>query len=353
VPNELPTRLRGFPTTHNLTTVVCNSLCVNEKVAPDLPRNDSNYGAYVNICYIRCTCFQFSRLRQTCRVSITMDALISKADAIRPVQTKRKRGHDEKPSSSKLKGKEKETSGNNDDRTLASISKTTSIPRSLRTTSPPPVGTKHHNHIKNPSLRLKLARQSEYNARSRQLVRDAAFLTDATGAVETGAIETEGDLEKTWRLTQKEIAEQVGEEAAKGRREWKLDEAMGPYRCRYTRNGRHLLIAGRNGHVASFDWRVGTMHAEIQLKETCRDVTYVFQEGFVSCMKLTVHRRQIPSRPVSFRSRAEEICLYLRQKRCRITSTKRPPRTYASRVSSISLASCFHRKSFLAVYKHQ
>ena len=216
-----------------------------------------------------------------------MDALISKADAIQPVQKKRKHVHDAGPSSSKHKGKQTEKPTKHDDRTLASISKSTLLPRSLRTHSPPPPEAKQHNHIKNPSLRLKLARQSEHNARSRQLVRDAAFLTEATGAVETGAIETEGDLEKTWRLTQKETAEQVGEEAAKGRREWKLEEAMGPYRCRYTRNGRHLIVAGRNGHVASFDWRVGTLHAEIQLRETCRDVTCVFAILFV--MRPRIH----------------------------------------------------------------
>lgn len=38
---------------------------------------------------------------------------------------------------------------------------------------------------------------------------------------------------------------------------------------------RHLAIVGRKGHVATFDWQTGTMHAELQLRETCRDVTSV------------------------------------------------------------------------------
>ena len=213
-----------------------------------------------------------------------MDSLIAKADAIntvRPLNRKRKfqdpssssSSHSKGQQNSKGKEKQKQKQPNNVDQTLVSVSTATLVPRSLRTHSPPPPGTKLHKHIKNPSLRLKLARQSEHSTRSKQLVRDAAFLTEATGAVETGAIETEGDLEKTWRLSQDEIVKSVGGEAAKGRREWDLDEAMGPYRCRYTRNGRHLLVTGRNGHVASFDWKVGTLHAEIQLRETCRDVT--------------------------------------------------------------------------------
>lgn len=38
----------------------------------------------------------------------------------------------------------------------------------------------------------------------------------------------------------------------------------------------HLAIAGKNGHVATFDWKLGTLHMELQLKETCRDITYAF-----------------------------------------------------------------------------
>lgn len=36
---------------------------------------------------------------------------------------------------------------------------------------------------------------------------------------------------------------------------------------------RNLVIAGKKGHVASFDWRTGTLHSELQLQETVRDVT--------------------------------------------------------------------------------
>lgn len=38
---------------------------------------------------------------------------------------------------------------------------------------------------------------------------------------------------------------------------------------------RHLAIVGRLGHVATFDWMTGTLHSELQLQETCRDITYV------------------------------------------------------------------------------
>lgn len=38
---------------------------------------------------------------------------------------------------------------------------------------------------------------------------------------------------------------------------------------------RHLAIVGNTGHVATFDWQTGAIHAELQLQETCRDITYV------------------------------------------------------------------------------
>jgi hypothetical protein len=37
---------------------------------------------------------------------------------------------------------------------------------------------------------------------------------------------------------------------------------------------RHLAIVGKSGHVATFDWQTGTLHTELQLRETCQDITY-------------------------------------------------------------------------------
>jgi U3 small nucleolar RNA-associated protein 7 len=39
---------------------------------------------------------------------------------------------------------------------------------------------------------------------------------------------------------------------------------------------RHLAIVGKKGHVATFDALTGNIHSELQLKETCRDITCVF-----------------------------------------------------------------------------
>lgn len=53
---------------------------------------------------------------------------------------------------------------------------------------------------------------------------------------EAGLMQVEGEMDRTWRIGQDEIMKQVGAEAAKGRKEMVLDG--GPYRSRYSRNGR-------------------------------------------------------------------------------------------------------------------
>lgn len=157
-----------------------------------------------------------------------MDSLFAKADALRPVSKRRKTDkHDKgnKPSSSKRVDAE-------NDKTANSVAKHTDLPPSLRPTSPPPENAKKYSHIANKKLRAQLTRQSASSARAKALVKDAELLLTE----DAGMIEVEGELEKTWRVTQNEVAQAAGQEAARGRQEWKLDG--GPYRSRYTRNGR-------------------------------------------------------------------------------------------------------------------
>ncbi|KAG1719110.1 WD40-repeat-containing domain protein [Suillus paluster] len=165
----------------------------------------------------------------------------------------------------------------------------TSLPKSLRPTSPPPDNVPKHKHIKDLKLRTKLNRQAVHVARSKALVEDAELLL----ASEAGKMQVENELERTWRIGQDDIVQGAGQEAAKGRRELKLDG--GPYRSRYSRNGRHLAIVGSMGHVATFDWQTGTMHAELQLQETCRDITrpkkyvFIYDRDGVELHRLKAH----------------------------------------------------------------
>jgi U3 small nucleolar RNA-associated protein 7 len=145
----------------------------------------------------------------------------------------------------------------------------TTAPKSLRSFDPAPKSARKYNHIANKKLRTTLQRQSTNTERSKALLKDAELLLPN----EAGKMEVEGDMDKTWRISQDEIVRSIGVEAARGRKEFALDG--GPYRARYTRNGRHMAVVGQKGHVATFDWQRGTMHSELQLRETCRDIVYV------------------------------------------------------------------------------
>ncbi|KAJ4478867.1 WD40-repeat-containing domain protein [Lentinula lateritia] len=195
-----------------------------------------------------------------------MDALIAKADATQPLSKKRKRTH---PSDSKPGPSQKS------DKTSASITKNTSLPTSLRSRTDKSVDAPQYKHIANPKLRRSLVQTSTHIAQSQALLSDAIHLLPSE---ETGFVQAEDTMERTWRLSQADIVKEAGGEAARGRLEMKLDG--GPYRVRYTKNGRHMAIAGRTGHVASFDTLTGAVHSELQLGETCSDVVFLQDHSF-------------------------------------------------------------------------
>ncbi|KAJ7148624.1 BING4CT-domain-containing protein [Mycena crocata] len=176
-----------------------------------------------------------------------MDALIAKADALQPKQKKRKTFHD---------------------RTDDSVKNRTAVPKSLQDKGLD-LKVSDHKQIANKKLRTELTRNATQTARAKALLEDAEMLLTE----DAGLMQAEGDLERTWRVSQSEIEHGAGQDATRGRREFKLDG--GPYRSRYTRNGRYLAIVGSTGHASTFDWQTGTIHAELQLQETCRDITFL------------------------------------------------------------------------------
>lgn len=105
--------------------------------------------------------------------------------------------------------------------------------------------------------------------------KDAEILLENT----SGFLEPENELERTYKVRQDDIRQDVPIETAKKGFELKLD-ALGPYVCDYTRNGRDLLLAGRKGHVASMEWRDGKLGCELQLGETVRDVKWLHNNQY-------------------------------------------------------------------------
>lgn len=93
---------------------------------------------------------------------------------------------------------------------------------------------------------------------------------------EAGYLEAEG-MEKTFKFTQSAIKGAV--DKASARKAFELRMEYGPYKQRYTRNGRHLLVGGQKGHVALIDWSVGKVKTEIHLRESVRDVSFLHNES--------------------------------------------------------------------------
>ena len=154
-----------------------------------------------------------------------MNALISKADSIKPVSKKRKITQ---PKASSSSPKKSTTS----DKTANSIAVYTVTPKSLRDKNEISEEDPKNKRIANKKLRTQLNRQSAQTARAKALAEDAEMLL----MEDHGGMQVESEMERTWRVGQSEIVQVTGQEAAKGRREVKLDG--GPYRTRYTRNGR-------------------------------------------------------------------------------------------------------------------
>lgn len=133
----------------------------------------------------------------------------------------------------------------------------------------------HTESIKDKKLRRNLkAVEAKYRDAALK-AKDAEILLDN----EPGFLEPEGELERTYKVRQDEIKENIGIETAKKGFELKLEE-LGPYRADYTRNGRSLLLAGRKGHVATMDWRAGKLGCELQLNETVRDAKWLHNDQY-------------------------------------------------------------------------
>ena len=93
-----------------------------------------------------------------------------------------------------------------------------------------------------------------------------------------GAIEAEG-MERTYRFSQKDIAEAVDINAARKAFDLSLPSS-GPYKVDFTPNGRDLLLGGRRGHLALVRWGDYKLITETQVRDAVRDVTFLHNGQF-------------------------------------------------------------------------
>ncbi|CAB3251804.1 unnamed protein product [Arctia plantaginis] len=129
--------------------------------------------------------------------------------------------------------------------------------------------------VKHPLHAAKLRKkEKKVNYAQEQAARAEILLTE-----DHGALEVDEDS-KTTAISQKIIAENVDITAASKIFELNLD--FGPYRAKYSRNGRHLLLGSNKGHLAAFDWVTKKLHFEINVMESIHDISWLHVETMLA-----------------------------------------------------------------------
>ncbi|CAF0722795.1 unnamed protein product [Adineta ricciae] len=110
---------------------------------------------------------------------------------------------------------------------------------------------------------------------TRQATRSEILHVEEEGYIAPDTVDNED--ERIVDLTQADIKSSVDIFSAQKRFDLQLP-LYGPYHIDYTRNGRHLLLGGRKGHVAAFDWQTKKLHCELNVMEQINDVKWLHIE---------------------------------------------------------------------------
>ncbi|CAN6482722.1 unnamed protein product [Victoria cruziana] len=123
--------------------------------------------------------------------------------------------------------------------------------------------------IKDKKLRGQLSAREELYGKSATI---AAKVDKWLMPSEGGYLEAEG-LEKTWNIKQEAILREVDILSSRKAFDIVLPD-FGQYTLDYSLNGRHMVIAGRKGHLAIIETKTMGLKKEFQVRETVRDVAF-------------------------------------------------------------------------------
>ena len=79
-------------------------------------------------------------------------------------------------------------------------------------------------------------------------------------------LDEDNDRERTLKVSQQDLSNMLGVQNANSIFDLNLKD-FGPYRSLdFTRNGKHLLIGSKKGHIAMLDWKNKDLVVEFQTK---------------------------------------------------------------------------------------
>jgi len=123
-------------------------------------------------------------------------------------------------------------------------------------------------------------KQRELERKEKQIAfaAEQAARTEILLSEEAGFLEGDDVHQFTGQIKQQEIKRAVDPESAAKSFDLNL-QAFGPYKMSYTRNGKYLLIGGRKGHVAAFDWNSKSLMCEVNAMESVHAVHWLHTEN--------------------------------------------------------------------------
>ncbi|KAL4127848.1 hypothetical protein PRIC2_006845 [Phytophthora ramorum] len=139
-------------------------------------------------------------------------------------------------------------------------------------------------NIRDKKLKGSLLRANE----KKKLAAESAAKSEILLPDQVGFLEAEG-LEKTYKFTQKQLADNVDLNTA--RKIFGLDlPDYGSYRVKYTRSGRNMLLGSQKGHLAMMDALRMKLTCEFQANDLVRDVSFLHNDSlFATAQKKHVY----------------------------------------------------------------
>jgi hypothetical protein len=135
----------------------------------------------------------------------------------------------------------------------------------------------HHVNDGAAALRRSDIGHKEKHARAvpKQLARSHMLQMESANGMEMD------DGEVADRVTQEDILHGSDEQTHRKKFDLRLDQ-LGPYTIDFSRNGSHVALVGKRGHLATFNWKDFALEGEAQLKDRCTDATFLVDHSMLA-----------------------------------------------------------------------